>query len=200
MVILRSMKTSVLYFIWMYQILSILICIACVRGKEGKLFDLAAFKAKDLIKLDEHIQSDPSVSLEGVANIPFSVKSPDGKRVAKVEMIRRGIESQVYVVSVSAIDGEPETKIAEAVNLFGLCWSPDGSKIAFSEGSIVHIADRDGQTKQIIYSGPGGPYPGASFNLKWVENGQKLSFIQVENAQDSELANPAIVTIKLGMR
>jgi len=65
---------------------------------------------------------------------------------------------------------------------------------------MVHIADSDGQTKSTIYSGPGGPYPGASFDLRWSDDGRQLSFLQVEHAQDSELANPSFVTIILGIR
>jgi len=194
------MKKTILYFIWMPQILSLLVCNACIWDQKRTHFDIATLRSQDLIKLAENIKPNPNVSLEGIGNIPYTVLSPDRKRMAKVERLRSGIESQVYVVSVSTIGEESGVKIAEVVNFFGLCWSPDGSKIAFSEGTLVQIADRDGQTKSTIYSGPGGPYPGASFDLRWSDNGRQLSFLQVEHAQDSELANPSFVTIILGIK
>jgi hypothetical protein len=192
------MKKTTLYFIWMLQILSLLVCNACIWDQKRTHVDLSTLRSQDLIKLAENIKPNPDVSLEGIGNIPYKLLSPDAKMMAKVERLRSGIESQVYVVSLSTIGKESEIEIAEVVNFFGLCWSPDSSKIAFSEGTIVHIADRDGQTKSTIYSGPGGPYPGASFDLRWSDNGRQLSFFQVEHAQDSELANPSLVTIILG--
>jgi Tol biopolymer transport system component len=195
------MKKPTLYFILMPQLLFFLACnAACIRDQNRIHFDLSALRSKDLIKLAENIEPNPNVSLEGIGNIPYPVLSPDGKRVAKVEKLRSGIESQVYVLSVSATGEASGIKIAEVVNFFGLCWSPGGSKIAFSEGTMVHIADSDGQTKSTIYSGPGGPYPGASFDLRWSDDGRQLSFLQVENAQDPELANPSFVTITLGIK
>ncbi len=153
-----------------------------------------------MIKLAENIKPNPNVSLAAIGNIPYTVLSPDGMRMAKVERLRSGIESQVYVLSVFTVGEASGIKITEVVNFFGLCWSPGGSKIAFSEGTMVHIADSDGQTKRTIYSGPGGPYPGASFDLGWSDDGRQLSFYQVEHAQAPELANPSFVTIILGFR
>ena len=198
--IISSMKKNILYFLWKLQIFLFIVFIGCSWNQERANFNLGALKAQDLVKLDENIEPKSEFPWEGAINIPFMVKSPDGKRVAKVVRIGTGIESQVYLVSVLAVNEKSEIKIAEAVNFFGLCWSPDGSKIAYSEGTMVHIADSDGLTKQIIYIGPGGPYPGASFNLRWSNNGQQLSFMQVVNAQTSELANPSFVTITLGMK
>jgi hypothetical protein len=194
------MKKTTLYFIWMPQILFFLVCNACVWDQKRTHFDLSTFRAQDLIKLAENIKPDPNVSLEGIGNISYTFPSPDGMRMAKVERLRSGIESQVYAVSVSTLGEASGIKIAEVVNFFGLCWSPGGSKIAFSEGTMVHIADSDGHTKHTIYSGPGGPYPGASFDLRWSDDGRQLSFLQVEHAQDPELANPSFVTITLGTK
>jgi hypothetical protein len=194
------MKKTTLYFIWLPQILFFLVCNACIWDQKRTHFDLSTLRSQDLIKLAENIKPNPNVSLAAIGNIPYTVLSPDGMRMAKVERLRSGIESQVYVLSVFLIGEASGIKIAEVVNFFGLCWSPGGSKIAFSEGTMVHIADSDGQTKSTIYSGPGGPYPGAAFDLKWFDDGRQLSFLQVEHAQDSELANPSFVTIILGFR
>ena len=141
------MKKATLYFIWMPQILSFLICNACTWDQKRTHFDLSTLRSQDLIKLSKNIKPIPKVSLEGIGSIPYTVQSPDGKRMAKVEKLRSGIESQVYVLSIFTMGEASGIKIAEVVNFFGLCWSPGGSKIAFSEGTMVHIADSDGQIR-----------------------------------------------------
>jgi Tol biopolymer transport system component len=175
-------------------LLSLLSSETCNQGRAQ--FDLASVRAKDLRKLTEEVQ--PGASLEGLNRVVTSVPSPDRKRIASIERIRVGVESLLYGIYVFDTAGGERIKIAEVVNCFGLAWSPNGSKIAFSEGAIVHIADSDGQTRQAIYVGPGGPYPGACFNLVWSADGQKLLFVRIENARDVDLANPKRVTITLG--
>lgn len=133
------MKKTTLYFIWLPQILFFLVCNACIWDQKRTHFDLSTISSQDLIKLAENIKPNPTVSLEGIGNIPYTVLSPDGKRMAKVERLRSGIESQVYVLSIFTIGEASGIKIAEVVNFFGLCWSPGGSKIAFSEGTINKI-------------------------------------------------------------
>jgi dipeptidyl aminopeptidase/acylaminoacyl peptidase len=168
---------------------------ATCTQKQGH-FDLASVRAKDLRKVAEDVR--PGVSFKGLNQPLNTVLSPDGKRVAYAEKVGIGAESLLYAIYVSRATGGERIRIAEVVNCFGLAWSPEGSKIVFSEGTIVHIADSNGGTRIAIYVGPGGPYPGASFNLTWSKDGQKLSFIQVENARDMDLANPSRVTITLG--
>lgn len=96
--------------------------------------------------------------------------------------------------------GAPAREIAQVVNPYGLAWHPEGRTIAFSEGTVVHLVDSDGQTRMLLYSGPGGPYPGACFNLTWSADGRTLSCEQVESVEREELANPSTVTITLNVR
>jgi hypothetical protein len=180
---------------FVFLTLSLLSAVTC--DAEEKKFDLTSVRAKDLKKVAEEVH--PGASPDGLNELVHTVVSPDGKRTATAERVSIGVESIVFGIYVSSASSEARVKIAEVVNWFGLCWSPDGSKIAFSEGTILHVADSDGQTRQVIYIGPGGPYPGACFNLKWSGDGKRLSCIQVENARDVELSNPVKVTITLGM-
>jgi Tol biopolymer transport system component len=176
-------------------LLSLLCAEACHQGR--RQLDLTSVRASDLRKLNEEVQRGASV--EGLNQVVGRVPSPDGKRIAYSErMGGAGLESLRYGIYVSDTTERERIKIAEVVNYYGLAWSPDGTKIAFSEGTIVYIADSDGMTKQAVHVGPGGPYPGACFNLTWSEGGQKLSFVQVENARDADLANPSKVVITLG--
>ncbi len=158
--------------------------------------ELGFHKGEVSAKISEKVRHDPSVEMS--SQFPVTVISPIKKRTAHIEKLRVGVESIVFAVFVSTINGETRTKIADVANFFGLAWSPESSKIAFSEGTLIHITDSDGQTQKVIYIGPGGPYPGACFDLKWSEDGQKLSFSQVESVNDVSLANPIKVTITLG--
>ena len=97
------MKKTTLYFIWLPQILFFLVCNACIWDQKRTHFDLFTISSQDLIKLAENIKPNPTVSPEGIGNIPYTVLSPDGKRMAKVERLRSGIESQVYVLSIFTI-------------------------------------------------------------------------------------------------
>ncbi len=126
---------------------------------------------------------------------PATVASPDGRSVVWSERRGKGLESTEHALMV-ARDGGPAKAIATAVNLGGLAWSPDGTRIAYSEGTVVHVVDADGGRPAVVYVGPGGPYPGACFNLTWHPDG-RLSFIEIESSFDERLANPKRITIHL---
>ena len=80
------MKKTTLYFIWLPQILFFLVCNACIWDQKRTHFDLSTISSQDLIKLAENIKPNPTVSLEAIGNIPYTVLSPDGKRMAKVHL------------------------------------------------------------------------------------------------------------------
>ncbi len=158
--------------------------------------DLDAVRAVDLVK--HHEERRVGASAEGLQQPVRTARSPTGDRKAYAELLHTGVESQVFGIFVSDLSGQNRVKIAEAVNCFGLAWSPDGTKIAFSEGTRVYVADSDGRTRQLIHAGPGGPYPGASFNLQWMHDGRTLSFVQVENAHVRHLWNASRISVTLG--
>jgi len=144
------------------------------------------------------VRMEPGAPTRGLAHVPAQVSSPDGRRIARVQNVSAGRESATSRVVITG-PGRRRTPIGTVVNNFGLAWSPDGSKIAFSEGTIVHVADSDGKTRQVIHTGPGGPYPGAAFDLAWSDDGRTLSFTQVENAGQLDLSRPVRVVITLGV-
>lgn len=102
----------------------------------------------------------------------------------------------MYALLVAPEGGAPAVKVAEAVNWGGLAWSPDGSKVAYSEGTLIHVVDHDARTRNVVYAGPGGPYPGTCFDLKW-ENPDTLSFTELESASETDLAYPKRITLRL---
>ncbi len=159
-------------------------------------FELNSIRAAQIIKVDEDIK--PVDAFNDIPALKTVVPGPDGIQVAHVEELKSGIESTSYRIYITQRNGHRDVSIGEVVNLYDLAWSPEGSKLAFCEGTILHIADSDGRTRQQIYKGPGGPYPGACFNLHWSANVREISFIQVENVHYPELRNPVEVIISLG--
>jgi dipeptidyl aminopeptidase/acylaminoacyl peptidase len=145
----------------------------------------------------ESVHLEPGGSTRGLARLPSQARSPDGRRIARVQSMGIGRESRRSRIVITGPNGR-RTTIGPIVNYYGLAWSPDNSKIAFSEGAVVTIADSDGRTRQVVYTGPGGPYPGACFDLVWSEAGRTLSFTQVENAEQLDLSRPTRVVITLG--
>lgn len=156
--------------------------------------DFRDVPAAKLIKASVRIE--PGASTGGLEHVPAQVRAPDGRRIARVQTLSTGRESrQSRIVIVGA--GSRRVTFGPVVNYFGLAWSPDSSKLAYSEGAVVRIADSDGRTRQVIHTGPGGPYPGACFDLVWSDGGLTLSFTQVENAEQLDLSRPVRVVITL---
>jgi dipeptidyl aminopeptidase/acylaminoacyl peptidase len=145
----------------------------------------------------ESVKLEPGGSTRGLAHVPSQVRSPDGRRIARAQTVGTGLESRRSRIVITGPNRRRIT-IGAIVNYYGLAWSPDNTKIAFSEGAVVTIADSDGRTRQVIHTGPGGPYPGACFDLVWSEAGRTLSFTQVENAEQLDLSRPTRVVITLG--
>lgn len=158
--------------------------------------ELSKLRAADIKKLGTEVEPVTSPTAPGKVN-PELV-SPDQSMIVQLVQKETGIESIAFQIYVTRIKTREKIFIAEAVNCFGLGWSPDSSKIVFSEGTLVHLADSDGATRQMIYAGPGGPYPGACFDYVWSQDGRRLAFIQVENVHDRTLAHPQRITLFLG--
>jgi hypothetical protein len=133
-----------------------------------------------------------------------AVDTPAGRFVARVEATKTSVESTASRIVLRAHSRDSGTVVHErvikedAVNVFGLAWAPDGSSLAFCEGALVSVAGWSGDP-QILHAGPGGPYPGACTDLSWSADRRQLRFIQVEHATDPSLANPARVTLELGL-
>jgi hypothetical protein len=157
--------------------------------------DLEAIPAARLKRVA--IQTE-SIRLTGrLQAAPSEVPAPNGHLIARVRNVAKGLESRRSRIVITGRGRRP-VALATVVNYFGLGWSPGGTKIAYSEGAVVHLIDVDGRTRQTIYTGPGGPYPGAAFDIAWADNGRTLSFTQVENAEQLDLSSPLRVIITLG--
>jgi hypothetical protein len=152
-----------------------------------------AVAAGELVVVGRESVPAPEAGPPGVP--PERLAAPVGEWVAEVGRVGTGLESTSWEIRVTG-PGAPAGPVAEAVNLSGLAWSPDGSKLAYCEGAILRVVDRDGASRTTLESGPGGPYPGACFDLVW--DGDRLSFTRVATAERPELAAPERVTLELG--
>ena len=81
-----------------------------------------------------------------------------------------------------------------------MAWSHDGRTLAYCEGAVLHVVDRDGATTQVLRKGAGGLYPGACFDLAWSTDGRTLSLTEVANADQLDLSTPLRVTLTLGVK
>lgn len=187
-------RQSHLGVIFLMMMLSFVVGVALAQ--EQVTFELSKIRAKDLRKLAEEVE--PIAFPVTPKKVKSEITSPNKRKIVRLVKKTAGLESITYQIYVKVLKSCQKFFIAEAVNCYGLGWSPDSSKIAFSEGTLVHLADSDGVTQQIIYTGPGGPYPGACFDFAWSQDGRRLSFIQVESVHDSSLAHPKRITLLLG--
>lgn len=159
-------------------------------------YGLSKIRAKDLRMVAKKVK--PYLSLVAPKKINPKITSPDNQKIVQLVKKTVGLESTTYQIYITFLKSCQKILIAQVVNCYDLRWSPDSSKIVFSEGTLVHLADSDGASKQVIYTGPGGPYPGACFDFTWSQDGRRLSFIQLESVYDNSLAYPKRITLLLG--
>jgi hypothetical protein len=157
--------------------------------------DLAAVPASRLEVTA--MASRPVDTMPQPVALESALAAPDGKKVAHVEQVQQGLESATYTIRVAGPGGGDGVTVARPVNLSDLAWSPEGSKLAYCEGTMLQVVDGDGRTSRRLHIGPGGPYPGGCFDLTWSDDGRRLSFIQVENVHRPELSNPVEVVLTL---
>ncbi len=117
--------------------------------------------------------------------------------MARLTVIRQAVESSICRLELTDSAGEPIDSIDEIANCYGMAWSPDGNRLAFSEGSLVHVLPAAGGERTTLFAGPGGPYPGGAFNLEWLRDGARLRFDVVDHVSNPDLANPRQVTLDL---
>jgi hypothetical protein len=164
--------------------------------REGEaLLHLAAVPAAQLEVVA--VASRPVGAMPQLAAPERTLAAPHGEKVAHIEPVQQGLESATYHIRVTGPGGGDAITVAQPVNLSDLAWSPDGSKLAYCEGTMVQVVDSDGLTTRRLYVGPGGPYPGGCFELTWSDDGRRLSFIQVENVHRPEFSNPVEVVLTL---
>jgi TolB protein len=110
--------------------------------------------------------------------------SPDGKKILFTSL-REGDGFRVYVMDV---DGTNVKQLTSNANNFGFvypAWSPDGKKIAWTDGSNgtfeIHVADADGKNaKQITALG------GLNSYIAWMPDGKTLTFFHSKDVQDDK--------------
>lgn len=162
-----------------------------IQSSDSRALDTSPPRASEFVVTDKSFA--PASNARATTLEP--ARSPDGARLARARKGKSGMESQNYEIVVEDRNGNWRI-VGNPVNCFGAAWSPDGRVLAYSEGTMIHLVDADGATRNTIYKGPGGPYPGAAFDLEW-SNELSISFIQVESTVHEDLSNPQRVTLQL---
>ncbi len=123
----------------------------------------------------------------GLVFNPGPVWSPDGCRIA----YRAGFDQQVspWIAIVNA-DGTnthqvtPEPDPNEFAYYESPTWSPDGSKLAFTKNSVLHVINVDGTGLTAL------PNEDLAISPSWSPDGTRIAYISLDPIGEIHLRNP----------
>jgi TolB protein len=123
----------------------------------------------------------------GLVFNPGPVWSPDGCQIA----YRSGFDQQVspWIEIVNA-DGTgahqvtPEPDPNEFAYYESPSWSPDGSRLAFTKNSVLHVINVDGTGITAL------PNEDLAINPSWSPNGQRIAYTSLDPFGEIHLRNP----------
>ena len=123
----------------------------------------------------------------GLVFNPGPVLSPDGCQVA----YRSGFDQQVspWIVIVNADGTEPRRVTPEPEpNEFAYyespTWAPDGSRLAFTKNSVLHVINVDGTGLTAL------PNEDMAFNPSWSPDGQRIAYTSLDPFGEIHLRDP----------
>ncbi|MGR6338975.1 TolB family protein [Priestia megaterium] len=114
-------------------------------------------------------QTDPEKIRDNVVSI---IPSPNGKQLALVQQK----DAQTRTLSITDLKGSEAFQLALSTQIFGVSWSPDGSKLAYN-----FISEKEGDKGIFIADGLTGDVTHLNVNLDyaadqldWSQSGNKL--------------------------
>ncbi|WP_456317966.1 TolB family protein [Priestia megaterium] len=114
-------------------------------------------------------QTDPEKIRDNVISI---IPSPNGKQLALVQQK----DAQTRTLSITDLKGSEAFQLALSTQIFGVSWSPDGSKLAYN-----FISEKEGDKGIFIADGLTGDVTHLNVNLDyaadqlaWSQSGNKL--------------------------
>ncbi|MCM3770765.1 hypothetical protein M3225_09695 [Priestia aryabhattai] len=114
-------------------------------------------------------QTDPEKIRDDVVSI---IPSPNGKQLALVQQK----DAQTRTLSITDLKGSEAFQLALSTQIFGVSWSPDGSKLAYNfiseKGGDKGIFIADGLTGDVTHLNVNLDY--AADQLAWSQSGNKL--------------------------
>jgi len=127
------------------------------------------------------------------------VPSPNGKQFAYVRRLNQSERDELKMeLVITDHNLQPIKTIATGSQIFGTCWSPDGSKIAYnvlSGGNVqgIYVADVDsGSTTQLAVD----TEDRSAYSIRWSPLGNKLLTASSSFRENSLVFKNYIITLK----
>jgi len=126
-------------------------------------------------------------------NDRYPTWSPDGTKIAFLSSSCPGCSATtIYVMNADGSD-QRIILVSDAHHYyFGLAWSPDGSKLAVTNGLYIFSVNVDGSNRtQITTPGPGA----YDSNIAWSPDGSKIAFLRSANCDWNDCYDVSIWTV-----
>lgn len=106
----------------------------------------------------------------------WPVWAPDGRHVAFTRVFANHMELMTLDVRTHRV-----VQVATGAGQFGETWSPDGKRVAYSSGGVLHIVGAAGGRKDRLDA------PGKAYAPAWRPTGAEFAYLTTQGARNTDL-------------
>lgn len=111
----------------------------------------------------------------GITNPELCDLTPDGKTMLLRDLIHSRDEVEPLYIQR---EGGPAQRVGNVL-AYDAAWYPDGKRLLFSSDGVVHATDREGKSREELFS-----VPGNAFWFRWSQDGKKLRFTVIDKKSE----------------
>lgn len=115
------------------------------------------------------------VVVTGIANPELCDLSRDGRSMLLRDLVHSRDEDEPLYVWHNDGSGE---KVGQVL-AYDAAWFPDGQRILYSSDGVVYATDRNGRSRQKLFS-----VPGNAFWFRWAPDGKRLRFTVIDKKSE----------------